>query len=52
MEKIIFFLYSKEVITLFGTEPNIINNKPLQKIQDLNLKVKKKKYILKNKNQI
>ena len=34
---------SKETTTPFGTEPNIINNKRLQKSQDLKLKVKKKK---------
>ena len=34
---------SKETTTPFGTELNIINNKPLQKSQDLKLKVKKKK---------
>ena len=34
---------SKEIKTPFGTEPNIIINRPLQKSQDSKLKVKKKK---------
>ena len=34
---------SKEIRTPFGIEPNIIANQPLQKSQDLKLKVKKKK---------
>ena len=41
------FFNPKEEITPFGTEPNLINNKPLQKSQDLNLKVKKKKKYIK-----
>ena len=36
-------LNTNEVTTPFGTEPNIIANKPLQKSQDLKLKVRKKK---------
>lgn len=36
-------LNTNEVTTPFGTETNIIANKPLQKSQDLKLKVRKKK---------